>query len=74
MKISAEMEKKHQTKTDSWKASEPFYAEILTDIMAIGRGHRNPALHELERTYDERETQYMLTVIEVFASHVAGNL
>ena len=72
--ITKEMEKKHQVKTDAWKLSEPFYAAILTDIQAISRGHRNPALHELEKKYDEREASYMLTVIEEFALHVASKL
>ena len=72
--ITKEMEKKHQVKTDDWKASEPFYAAILTDIQAISRGHRNPALHDLEKKYDEREASYMLTVIEEFALHVASKI
>jgi hypothetical protein len=72
--ITKEMENKHQLKTDAWKSSEPFYAAILTDIQAISRGHRNPALHELEKKYDEREAHYMLTVIEEFASHVASKI
>jgi hypothetical protein len=72
--ITKEMEKTYQSKTDAWKASEPFYAEVLTDIQAIGRGHRNPALHELEKKYDEREARYMLTIIESFANRVAEKL
>jgi hypothetical protein len=72
--IAKKMEEKYQTKTDEWKSKEPFYAEILTDIQAISRGHRNPALHELEKKYDEREAEYMLTVIEGFARHVAEKL
>lgn len=72
--ISKKMQEKYQQKTDDWKKSEPFYAEILTDIQAISRGHRNPALHELEKKYDEREALYMLTVIERFCSHVAAQL
>jgi hypothetical protein len=73
-KITKNMEQKYQSKSDDWKKAEPFYAAILTDIQAIGRGHRNPALHELERTYDEREARYMLTVIEGFSRHVADSL
>jgi hypothetical protein len=73
-KITKEMEKKYQTKTDEWKLKEPLYAEILTDTQAIGRGHRNPALHELEKKYDEIEARNMLTVIEGFANHVATKL
>jgi hypothetical protein len=72
--IVKKMEQKYETKTDDWKKQEPFYAEILTDIQAISRGHRNPALHELEKKYDEREAVYMLTVIEGFARHVAEKL
>jgi hypothetical protein len=73
-KIAKHMEQKYQTKTDDWKQKEPLYAEILTDIQGIGRGHRNKALHDLEKKYEERETVYMLTVIESFAEHVAKNL
>jgi hypothetical protein len=68
------MEKKYQTKTADWKAREPFYANILTDIQAIGRGHRNSALHDLQKKYDEGVARYMLTVIETFANHVADKL
>jgi hypothetical protein len=77
--IEKKMREKYGDKTDDWKASEPFYAEILTDIQAISRGHRNEALHELEKKYDEREAQYLLTVATGFIQHVlshtgAGNL
>jgi hypothetical protein len=77
--IEKKMREKYGDKTDDWKASEPFYAEILTDIQAIGRGHRNPALHELEKKYDEHETEYLLPVAVAFIEHVlthtaAGNL
>jgi hypothetical protein len=40
-KISDNMQQKYQTKRDDWKQKEPFYAEILTDIQAISRGHRS---------------------------------
>ena len=72
--ITKQMEQKYQTKTDDWKQKEPFYAEILTDIQAISIGHRNPVLHELEKKYEERDADYMLTVIKSFAKHVAVNL
>lgn len=73
-KISDEMEKKYQTKTDEWKKQEPFYAEILTDIQAISRAHRNPALHDIQKNYEPKEALYMLTVVEEFSNHVARNL
>jgi len=73
-KINEKMEQKYQIKSDDWKQKEPFYAEMLTDLQAISRGHRNAALHELEKKYDEREALYMLTVIESFARHVAKNV
>jgi hypothetical protein len=73
-KINEKMQEKYQSKTDAWKQSEPFYAEVLTDIQAISRGHRNPILHELEKTYDEGQAIYMLTVIESFANRVADKL
>jgi hypothetical protein len=70
-KIQEKMEQKYNTKTDEWKKSEPMYAEILTDILAIGRGHRNPVLHELEKKYEERDAQHMLNVVEGFMLHLA---
>jgi hypothetical protein len=73
-KITSNMEQKYQTKTDDWKRKEPFYAEILTDIQGISRGHRNPSFHELEKKYEEREAFYMLTVMVSFAEHVAKRL
>jgi hypothetical protein len=72
--LTKKMEQKYQTKSDDWKQREPFFAEVLTDIQAIGRGHRNQVLHELEKKYDEREALYMLTVIEAFAVRVSGKL
>lgn len=54
--------------------TEPFYAGVLTDIGAISKGHRNPTLHEFERTYDERETRYMITVVSGFTIHVGRQL
>jgi hypothetical protein len=72
--INRKMQEKYQTKSDEWKQKETFYAEILTDLQALSRGHRNPVLHELEKKYDEREAFYMLTVLEGFARHVAENL
>src|ERR1019366_8708940 len=72
--ITKKMETKYKQKTDDWKKQERFYAEILTDIQALSRGHRNPSLHELEKQYDEREARYLITVVEGFARHVAEKL
>jgi hypothetical protein len=71
--IEKKMREKHGDKTDAWKASEPFYGEILTDIQAISRGHRNAALHELEKVYDKRTAEYLLTVTVAFIEHVLGH-
>ena len=70
-KIQQKMEQKYDTKTDDWKKSELMYAEILTDIQAISRGHRNPVLHELEKKYEERDALHMLNVVEGFMLHLA---
>jgi hypothetical protein len=72
--LTKEMEKKYHDKTAAWKSSEPFYASVLTDIQAISKGHRNSALHDIERKYEERDASYMLTVIEQFSTHVAEKL
>jgi len=72
--ITRKMELKYQQKSSDWRKAEPFYAEILTDIQALGRGHRNPVLHELEKKYDENQALYMLGVVESFALHVLKHI
>jgi len=72
--IRKKMEQKYQAKTEEWRKSEPFYAEILTDLQAISKGHRNPVLHEIERSYDEKETRYLITVIFAFTIHIGKKL
>src|ERR1700693_4989651 len=47
-----------------WKKLERLYAEILTHIQVVVRGNRNPALHGLEKKYDERDAHHMLTMVE----------
>ena len=37
-----------------WKAIEPFYAEVLSDIRAIKNAWRNPTMH-FRRTYTEEQ-------------------
>jgi hypothetical protein len=71
--ITSKMEAKYQQKSGDWKLAEPLYASILTDIQALSRAHRNPALHDLEKKYDDREGKRMLDIIEGFAEHVAAN-
>jgi hypothetical protein len=71
--IEKKMRERYQDKTDAWKTAEPFYAEILTDIQAISRGHRNPVLHELEKAYDKRAAEYLLTVTVGFIEHVLAH-
>jgi hypothetical protein len=70
-KIESEMTRKHQDKTRDWREKEPFYSEVLTDIRSIGRAHRNPALHEIERRYTDADAKYLLDVSLVFMSHLA---
>lgn len=72
--ITKKMEEKYQNKTVDWKSVEPFYAGILCDIQALSRAHRNSALHNLNRTYDETEARKMLDVVEDLAKHVAEKL
>lgn len=69
--IEKKMQQKYELKTDGWKKTEPEYAEILTDIQAIGRGHRNPVLHEIEKKYTPREAHHLIEIVEGFCRHVA---
>lgn len=68
--ISKNMAKQYRDKDDEWRRYEAFYATILGDIQALAKVHRNPALHDLEKNYDEREAKRMLDVIEALAEHV----
>ena len=69
--IETRMREKYQTKTEEWKKSEPLYAEALTDIQAIGKSHRNPSLHRIDKTYDDREAYHLITIVEGFMRHLA---
>jgi hypothetical protein len=70
-KIEAEMSKKHQDRSQDWKAKEPFYAGVLTDIRSISRAHRNPALHDIERKYSDTDAKYLIEVAKAFMLHLA---
>jgi hypothetical protein len=72
-KIESEMSKKYQDKVEAWRAKEPFYSEVLTDIRSIGRAHRNPALHDIERKYSDADARYLIEVAKAFMSHLAKN-
>lgn len=72
--IRKKMEQKHQSKPDAWRQSEPFYARILTDVQALGKAYRNDTIHDLSVNYNDRETRYMLTVVEEFTRHVLQGL
>lgn len=71
--IQTKMEQKYQKKPAEWKKAEPFYAGILMDIQAISRGHRNAVIHDLEKNYAERDSRYMLTVVQAFMEHLAAH-
>ena len=70
-KIESEMSKKYHDKTQAWRDKETMYSEVLTDIRSIGRAHRNPALHELDRKYTDGDALYLIEVTKAFMSHLA---
>jgi hypothetical protein len=72
-KIEAEMSKKYQDRSADWRKAEPFYSEVLTDIVAISRAHRNPALHDIERKYSDADAKYLIEVTKAFMVHLAKN-
>ena len=41
----------------TWKALEPFYSELVSDIKAIKNAWRNPTIHSVERDYSEEEAE-----------------
>jgi hypothetical protein len=72
-KIESGMSKKYQDKTEDWREREPFYSGVLTDIRSIGRAHRNPALHDIERKYTDAEAKYLIDITKAFMVHLAEN-
>jgi len=73
-KIEREMQKQYQDKTTDWREAEPFYAGILTDILAISKA-RNRALHDFKSTYVEEEAQRLFVIVDGFICHLsAGGL
>jgi hypothetical protein len=72
-KIESEMSKKYQDKTEEWRKKDTFYSEVLTDIRSIGRAHRNPALHDIDRKYSDADAKYLIEVTKAFMSHLAQN-
>jgi hypothetical protein len=72
-KIESEMAKKYHDKNADWRPEEPFYSAVLTDIRSIGRAHRNPALHDIDRKYSDHEAKYVLDLAKAFMLHLAEN-
>ncbi len=72
-KIESEMTKKYQDKAVDWRSQEPFYSGVVTDIRSIGRAHRNPVLHEIERNYTSPDARYLIDATVAFLTHLAEN-
>lgn len=75
MGLSSSIEKKlevnYKEKSPDWRASEPFYASVLTNMLAISRAHRNPVLHELEHKYTEAEAESLFRLTDGFIFDLA---
>jgi hypothetical protein len=69
--IHKRMEQKYSLKTDEWKRSEPLYANILTDIQAIAKAHRNEVIHRIECIYNDREAHELIILVRGFIRHLA---
>ncbi len=69
--IQRRMEQKYQNKTEEWRKAEPLYASVLTDIQAISKGHRNDVIHQIEKTYDDKEAYELIIITRGFIRHLA---
>ena len=43
--IDAKISEKHAQKAPAWKRKEPFYKEVLGDLVAVKVAWRNPTMH-----------------------------
>jgi hypothetical protein len=56
-----------------WKAVEPFYAEIVSDLRAVKNAWRNPDAH-FRRTFDEQGALKVLNKVKDFMQNLATRI
>jgi len=71
--IEAQITAKHKSKSKKWKAVEPFYRELLGDIMSIKIAWRNPTMH-IVRSYTPNEAEDVFRAVRTFMQRLSTRL
>jgi hypothetical protein len=57
----------------TWKAIEPFYSELVSDIKAVKNAWRNPTMH-FRRTYTDVQAQKIYARVQDLMVHASTRL
>ena len=57
----------------TWKALEPFYSELVSDIKAIKNAWRNPTMH-FRRIYSDTQAEKVYGRVQEFMIHASTRL
>ena len=57
----------------TWKALEPFYSELVSDIKALKNAWRNPTMH-FRRTYTDEQAEKVYARVQEFMLHASIHL
>jgi hypothetical protein len=68
--IQKNINAKHDDKSDEWKTAEPFYKEMLGNLMTIKIAWRNPTMH-IARNYTPDEAEDVLRAVRGFMQRLS---
>jgi hypothetical protein len=71
--IDANITAKHKSKSKAWKAIEPFYRDVLGNLMAIKIAWRNPTMH-IVRNYTSTEAEDVLRAVRTLMQRLSEKL
>jgi len=69
--INKKSSEAYQKKSAEWKQSEPFFCELLGDLMAVKTAWRNPTMH-IVRDYMPNEASEVYSSVRTFLTRLAN--
>lgn len=70
--IKTKVGEKHKTKGIKWKRDEPFFKEVLGDLLTVKIAWRNPTMH-IVRSYDTEEAEEIFRAVRGFVKRLAAH-
>lgn len=71
--IESNITAKHKSKSKKWKAIEPFYRDVLGNLISIKISWRNPTMH-IVRNYTPTEAEDVLRSVRTFMQRLSERL